>query len=185
MTRARRTDAHARLDRSPPRRARVAGHAGAIPPPPSASWRTLAARSPPGLGPDMRGTEAKCSQGMARRGMHIDERLPGPRTPAESERAHLEEAHHELCTALTSVRTNVVLARIMLQADASAMDRDVRITAHLGEVDTAVERLERLAKDLRAWHALSRSHEVGETVAEIFPDAEKGFGPKGTSPATP
>lgn len=78
----------------------------------------------------------------------------GPRTPAASERAHLEEAHHELCTALTSVRTNVVLAHIILKAEAAA-ERDVRLRAHLGEVETAVERLERLAKELRAWHALS------------------------------
>lgn len=77
--------------------------------------------------------------------------------PGESERAHLEVAHHELCTALTSVRSNVELARIMLRGSAaSTTERDVQIRVHLGEVETAVDRLERLAKDLRAWHALSR-----------------------------
>lgn len=77
--------------------------------------------------------------------------------PGESERAHLEEAHHELCTALTSVRSNVELAQINLRGNAlSRTERDLRIRIHLGEVETAVVRLERLAKELRAWHALSR-----------------------------
>lgn len=77
--------------------------------------------------------------------------------PGDAERAHLEEAYHELCTALTSVRSNVELAQIKLRGSAlSATERDVQIQVHLGEVETAVERLERLAKDLRVWHALSK-----------------------------
>lgn len=80
----------------------------------------------------------------------------GLRSPGASDRERIEEAHHELCTALTSVRSNVALARIQLQGVLAAPERAVQIKAHLHEVETAVERLERLAKELRVWHARSR-----------------------------
>lgn len=74
--------------------------------------------------------------------------------PGESEQAHLEEAHHELCTALTCVRSNVELVRVELRRPGwPTRNGAIHIAAHLGEVETAVERLERLATDLRARHA--------------------------------
>lgn len=71
--------------------------------------------------------------------------------PSPEERAHLEQAHHEICTALTVLRSNVELVRVNLreEADRSAQ---VEIHRHLGELDMAVDRLSDLAARMRAWH---------------------------------
>lgn len=67
------------------------------------------------------------------------------------ERERLEQAHHEICTALTVLRSNVELVRIELRGDPDAPSQVV-VQRHLGELDLAVERLRRLALQMRAWH---------------------------------
>jgi hypothetical protein len=69
-----------------------------------------------------------------------------------AERAHLERAHEELCTALTALRSNVELARIELRHVDAPESRGSAAIAHLAEVETAVARLEGLAREMRAWH---------------------------------
>jgi len=67
------------------------------------------------------------------------------------ERAHLEHAHHEIRTALTVLQSNVELVRVQLRLDADPSTRLV-LHRHLSELDLAVERLRRLATQMRAWH---------------------------------
>lgn len=67
----------------------------------------------------------------------------------DSELRRLELAHHELCTALTSLRSNVELVRLELRANGTPS----AVRDHLGEVEVAVQRLERLARAFRTWHA--------------------------------
>ena len=72
-----------------------------------------------------------------------------------TERAHLELTHHELCTALTSARSNVELVRIALRR--ATVPQDQGIVEHLSELEVAIDRLERLARDVRARHAVDAS----------------------------
>lgn len=67
------------------------------------------------------------------------------------EREHLEEAHHELCTALTVLRSRVELVRVELR-DGSGDSAQIRVHQHVRELDLAVDRLGRLALRLRSWH---------------------------------
>ena len=64
---------------------------------------------------------------------------------------YLEAAHHEICTALTVLQSNVELVRVELRREA---DPSIRITVqrHLSELDLAVDRLRRLAASMRTWH---------------------------------
>ncbi|HUR69412.1 MAG TPA: histidine kinase dimerization/phospho-acceptor domain-containing protein [Candidatus Thermoplasmatota archaeon] len=73
------------------------------------------------------------------------------RPPSADERTHLEHAHHELRTALTSLRTNVELMRIRMRTPVPGATVGL-VASHLTELDRAVERLEDLAKEMRAWH---------------------------------
>lgn len=57
-------------------------------------------------------------------------------------RLRLEKAHEELCTALTTLRSNVEITR-------RGQDREA---SRLEDVESALSRLEALAKDLREWH---------------------------------
>ncbi len=73
-----------------------------------------------------------------------------PVSPGEL--GHLEHAHHELCTALTTLRSSVDIIRTQLREDTSLGTR-MKVAARLCAVETAVDRLERLAREMRAWHA--------------------------------
>ena len=70
-------------------------------------------------------------------------------TPREQE--HLETAHHEICTALTVLRSNVELVRVELRHEGDPSTH-VTVQRHLTELDMAVERLKRLAAQMRTWH---------------------------------
>lgn len=65
-------------------------------------------------------------------------------------------AHHEICTALTVLQSNVELVRIELRHDANASTHFV-VQDHLVELEAAVERLKSLAARLRAWHETTPS----------------------------
>lgn len=68
------------------------------------------------------------------------------------EQANLEDAHHEICTALTVLRSNVELVRIELRGE--PLDaHTIAVHGHLSELELAVERLQRLAATMRGWHA--------------------------------
>lgn len=55
---------------------------------------------------------------------------------------------------MTSARSNVELVRIQMRPTRRASPRrEADIADHLAEVDVALDRLERLAGALRAWHA--------------------------------
>lgn len=76
-----------------------------------------------------------------------------------SERAKLEIAYYELCTALTCIRSHVALARLavvpglsVVPALSDSSGLVTRVALHLTEVDAAADRLERLARALRDWH---------------------------------
>lgn len=68
------------------------------------------------------------------------------------ERERLEQAHHEICTALTVLRSNVDLVRVELRAEPADPASQVVVQRHLSELDLAVDRLRRLAIQMRAWH---------------------------------
>lgn len=89
---------------------------------------------------------------------------PVDRRASPQEMEHLERAHHEICTALTVLRSNVELVRVELRHDAEPSTH-VAVQRHLTELDLAVDRLNRLAAQMRAWHA-------GEPV-----DPKPGNGP--------
>lgn len=73
--------------------------------------------------------------------------IPPQVVATSAERAHLARAHEELCTALTALRSNVDLAHLGLhRSDISG------VRTHLGEVESAVDRLVSLARELRSWH---------------------------------
>ena len=74
------------------------------------------------------------------------------------ERAHLEEVHHQLCNALTSLRSNLELVRLELRKDAPASGGDA-IDVHVTEAEFAVDRLEELARSVVLWHSASRAKE--------------------------
>lgn len=71
------------------------------------------------------------------------------------ERASLEEAHHEIGTTSTVLRLHVELARRALQEERVSGKLAERIDGHLLELDAAIDRLQRFARLLRAWHARS------------------------------
>lgn len=71
----------------------------------------------------------------------------------DHERAHLERAHHEICTALTVFSSNVELVRIELRRSPSSQGTSLPVQAHLDELDAAVARLRSIAKEMEAWHA--------------------------------
>lgn len=68
------------------------------------------------------------------------------------EQGHLETAHHEICTALTVLQSNVDLVRVELRHEDDP-GKHVSIERHLTELDLAVDRLKRLAGQMRTWHA--------------------------------
>lgn len=67
------------------------------------------------------------------------------------ERDHLARAHHEICTALTVLRSNVELVRIHLRA-APLPASGIVVHAHLDALDDAVERLNDIAHEMKRWH---------------------------------
>lgn len=69
-----------------------------------------------------------------------------------SEEEHLERAHHEICTALTVVGSNVELVRGELR-HAGQEEAAAAVREHLAEVDLALDRLRRLAVEMRSWRA--------------------------------
>jgi hypothetical protein len=73
-----------------------------------------------------------------------------PQAHAPGERQRLEEAHHDICTALTLLSANVALVRIQVR-DLEDTKR-IAVHARLDDIELANERLLRLAKALRAWH---------------------------------
>lgn len=75
----------------------------------------------------------------------------GPLEPSVSQ-AHLVRAHYEICTALMVLRSNVALVRVELRETAPAEVR-VAVQTHLSELDLAVDRLRRLAAEMRGWHS--------------------------------
>jgi hypothetical protein len=77
-------------------------------------------------------------------------RSPSSTAVSPRERAHLERAHQELRTALTTLRSNVDLIRIRLD---DGHGDPVAVAAHLMEVDSAVDRLVDLAQELKGWHS--------------------------------
>lgn len=72
------------------------------------------------------------------------------------EKEHLERAHHEICTALTVLRSNVELVRVEL-IHARDPAAHIIIHRHLSELDLAVDRLHRLATQMRSWHTAAPS----------------------------
>lgn len=84
---------------------------------------------------------------------------------ASTEREHLAQAHHEICTALTVSYSNVYLLRARLSGVPLAGAREV-VHSHLAELEGAVDRLRALARELKARHdALAAS------AASAAPDA--------------
>lgn len=75
--------------------------------------------------------------------------VDGTASPREQE--HLETAHHEICTALTVLQSNVELVRVELRHERDPATH-VTVQRHLSELDLAVDRLKRLAVQMRAWH---------------------------------
>lgn len=71
--------------------------------------------------------------------------------PHSSEQAHLEVAHHELCTSLTVLRLAVELVRIRLR-DEPPTPTTIAVQVHLADADQALERLDRVAFAIRARH---------------------------------
>lgn len=67
------------------------------------------------------------------------------------ERAHLALAHHELCTALTVLGCNVELVRIELR-DGPLVEHRILVSAHLDELENAVDRLRDMAHQMKRWH---------------------------------
>ena len=79
---------------------------------------------------------------------------PAPDSRTTVERERLEQAHHDICTALTVLKNNVELARIRILRDQPESTR-VAVHVHLDEIDWAHERLHQVARDLKAWRAAS------------------------------
>ena len=80
----------------------------------------------------------------------MDARQPS-QGASKAEREHLELAHHDLCTALTVLCTNVELVRHGLKEPHLA-GVAVAVHAHLDEVDGALARLRVVAHDMKRWH---------------------------------
>lgn len=70
--------------------------------------------------------------------------------------ADLEQAHHDLCTAMTIVRSRGDLLRRELHGTAGP-GRHLATETHLVEIDKAVDRLHDVALTLRAWRAVMLS----------------------------
>lgn len=75
----------------------------------------------------------------------------GSSTARDIERAHLELAHHEICTALTVFRLTAELVRIELRG-APVQANHSRVHAHLDELERAVDRLRDVAREMKRWH---------------------------------
>jgi len=69
---------------------------------------------------------------------------------AARERGRYEQAHHVMRTALTTLRSNVELVRHGLRDHHPAGEAGVQ--AHLEALDGAVDRLQHLAREMKAWH---------------------------------
>lgn len=82
--------------------------------------------------------------------MHGNSSLGLDALAALPERARMAEVHHEICTALTVLRSNVELVRIDLR-DGSRASEAATMHGHLIELDAAVDRLERVAQAIRGW----------------------------------
>ncbi|HET6405418.1 MAG TPA: hypothetical protein VFH78_12295 [Candidatus Thermoplasmatota archaeon] len=67
-------------------------------------------------------------------------------------RADLEQAHHQLRTAMTIVRSRGDLLRLHLRDEPDA-GRRATTEAHLLEIEIALDRLHDLVLDVRKWHA--------------------------------
>lgn len=72
-------------------------------------------------------------------------------SPTPREREHLETAHHEICTALTVLWSNMELVRVELRREPEGAPR-AALQTHLTELDAASQRLKRLTVELRRWH---------------------------------
>jgi signal transduction histidine kinase len=79
------------------------------------------------------------------------EALEASNPTADGEREHLARAHHEICTALTVLRSNVELVRIRLR-DAPLPENGVPVHEHLKELEAAVDRLRDMAREMKGWH---------------------------------
>lgn len=74
---------------------------------------------------------------------------------ADGERERLARAHHEICTALTVLRSNVALVRIHLRGAArpgAVPGNAAPVHGLLDEVEGAIERLHGTAREMRRWH---------------------------------
>ena len=109
----------------------------------------------------MRALGAKCSPAYQGASTAMDAEPTNPPAPRKPEQERLAQTHHELRTALTSLRSNVELVRIELRdpARAEPAAREQRVAVYLVEMETALDRLVRLAEALRAWHALGKRTE--------------------------
>lgn len=90
------------------------------------------------------------TEGFLGRGTMSDSASSAGAPPVADPRPRIAHMHHEICTALTVLRSNVELVRIELRGDVPT-DRQVLVQRHLVEVDLAVDRLRRLAVEMRSW----------------------------------
>lgn len=104
--------------------------------------------------------------------------MDAPRTtPApqgQGEREHLEQAHHEICTALTVFCSTVELVRFRLRgtpADGAPMQ------AHLNELEGAVARMRDIAHEMKAWHARLPPRQPDPPPPEAASPAEPSLPP--------
>lgn len=94
--------------------------------------------------------------------------VTGTSEPVTSgERERLARAHHEICTALTVLCSNVALLRIHLRETpppAAAPGAAMRVDADLDALEGAVERLHRAAREMRRWHDGGGPHPASEAT---------------------
>lgn len=104
--------------------------------------------------PNMHAPDALRSKVLPGRGLALTEAASeGGADAAGWDETVLESDHHEICTALTVLRTNVELVRIELrQSDARHVDprEDALVDACLAELDVALDRIHRVARSLRS-----------------------------------
>jgi hypothetical protein len=98
----------------------------------------------------------------------------GTSTPlADGERERLARAHHEICTALTVLRSNAALVRIQLRGASRpgvVQGAPAPVHALMDEIERAVERLHGTAREMRRWHdgvALHPGSEANRAAAAL------------------
>ena len=98
------------------------------------------------------------------------ENPPRSRSPSDThaDRAHLERAHYELCTALTILQSNVDLMRLELL---DRVDREARLAVHghVAELESAIDRLQLLAREIREWRARGRRFPTLTANVRVIP----------------